>query len=104
MPQFSWTEHLEWALARETHLSPKALDPTLAWCITHRRHFHTLGDFQSAVIADIQNLVDEMEEHTMAWFHTLLEHVQRAYQHKDSVTQIPVLIHLLRLIHYPGAE
>ena len=56
------------------------------------------------MIADIQNLVDEMEEHTMAWFHTLLEHVQRAYQHKDSVTQIPVLIHLLRLIHYPGAE
>ena len=28
MPQFSWTEHLDWALSRETHLSPKALDPT----------------------------------------------------------------------------
>ena len=87
MPQFSWTEHLEWALSRETHLSPKALDPTLAWCIKHRHHFHPLGDFQKAVIADIQDLVEEMEERTMAWFQTLPEHVQRAYRHKDSVTQ-----------------
>ena len=48
--------------------------------------FHSLEAFQNAVISDIQNLVSEMEEHTMAWFHTLLEHVQRAYRHKNSVT------------------
>ena len=86
MPQFSWTEHLQWALARETHMSPKTLDPTLSWCIRHRHLFHSLEAFQNAVISDIQNLVSEMEEHTMAWFHTLLEHVQRAYRHKNSVT------------------
>ena len=40
----------------------------------------------------------------MAWFNTLPEHVQRAYRHKDSVTQIPVLIHLLRSIQYPQTE
>ena len=86
MPQFSWTEHLQWALARETHMSPKTLDPTLSWCIRHRHLFHSLEAFQNAVISDIQNLVSEMEEHTMAWFHTLPEHVQRAYRHKNSVT------------------
>ena len=104
MPQFSWTEHLQWALAREAHMSPKTLDPTLPWCIQHRHLFHPLEDFQNAVISDIQNLVFEMEEHTMARFHTLPEHVQRAYRHKDSVTQIPVLIHLLRSIQYPQTE
>ena len=104
MPQFSWTEHLDWALARETHMSPKTLDPTLSWCIKHRHLFHPLEDFQNAVISDIQDLVFEIEEPTMAWFNTLPEHVQRAYRHKDSVTQIPVLIHLLRSIQYPQTE
>ena len=40
----------------------------------------------------------------MAWFHTLPPHVQRAYKHKDSVTQIPILIHLLRRLGYPQTE
>eukprot|EP00439_Symbiodinium_sp_Y106_P033998 s1782_g4.t1 len=84
LPQFSWTELLDWALARETHMSPKTLDPTLSWCIKHRHLFHPLEDFQNAVISDIQDLVFEMEEHTMAWFNTLPEHVQRAYRRKDS--------------------
>ena len=87
-----------------THTSPKTLDPTLSWCIKHRHLFHPLEDFQNAVISDIQDLVFEMQEHTMAWFNILPEHVQRAYRHKDSVTQIPVLIHLLRSIQYPQTE
>ena len=104
MPQFSWTEHLDWALHRDTNMTPKELDPTLTWCLEHRHLFHPLQCFQNDVIAEINDLVFDFEEHTMAWFHTLPLHVQRAYKHKDSVTQIPILIHLLRRLGYPQTE
>ena len=104
MPQFSWTEHLDWALHRDTNMTPKELDPTLTWCLEHRHLFHPLTRFQDDVIAEIKDLVLDFEEHTMAWFHTLPPHVQRAYKHKDSVTQIPILIHLLRRLGYPQTE
>ena len=104
LPQFSWTEHLDWALHRDTNMTPKELDPTLNWCLEHRHLFHPLTRFQNDVIAEIKDLVLDFEEHTMAWFHTLPPHVQRAYKHKDSVTQIPILIHLLRRLGYPQTE
>ena len=66
--------------------------------------FPPVGGFSESRDRGHQDLVEEMEEHTMAWFQTLPEHVQRAYRHKDSVTQIPVLIHLLRSIQYPQTE
>ena len=73
-------------------MTPKDLDPTLHWCLEHRRLFHPLTRFQHDVIEEIRDLVLEFEEHTMAWFHTLPPHVQHAYKHKDSVTQIPILV------------
>ena len=66
MPQFSWTEHLDWALHRETNMTPKDLDPTLNWCLEHRRLFHPLIRFQHDVIEEIKDLVLEFEDHTMA--------------------------------------
>ena len=104
MPQFSWTEHLDWALHRDTNMTPKDLDPTLNWCLEHRHLFHPLVRFQHDVIEEIKELVLEFEDHTMAWFHTLPPHVQHAYKHKESVTQIPILIHLLRRLQYPQTE
>ena len=104
MPQFSWTEYLDWALHRDTNMTPKDLDPTLNWCLEHRHLFHPLTRFQHDVIAEIKDLILDFEEHTLAWFHTLPPHVQRAYKHKDSVTQIPILIHLLRRLGYPQTE
>ena len=104
MPQFSWTEHLDWVLHRDTNMTPKELYPTLRWCLEHRRLFHPLAQFQHDVISEIRDLVVEFEEHTMAWYQTLPSHVQRAYKHKDSVTQIPILIHLLRRLGYPQTE
>ena len=74
------------------------------WCLEHRHLFHPLAQFQRNVISEIRDLVVEFDEHTMAWFHTLPPHVQRAYTHKDSVTQIPILIHLLRRLGYPQTE
>ena len=104
MPQFSWTEHLDWALHRDTNMTPKDLDPTLSWCLEHRHLFHPLVRFQNDVIEEIKELVLDFEDHTMAWFHTLPPHVQHAYKHKESVTQIPILIHLLRRLQYPQTE
>ena len=63
-------------------MSPKTLDPTLPWCIQHRHLFHPLEDLQNAVISDIQNLVFEMEEHTMGLVSHTSGHVQRAYDTK----------------------
>ena len=57
MPQFSWTEHLDWALHRDTNMTPKDLDPTLNWCLEHRRLFHPLTRFQHDVIEEIRDLV-----------------------------------------------
>ena len=56
------------------------------------------------MIQDIRDLVDDVQEETTDWFHSLPRHVQSAYQHKHSVTQIPVLIHFLRLLNYPQTE
>ena len=83
------------------NMTPKDLDPTLNWCLEHRHLFHPLTRFQHDVIEEIRDLVLEFEEHTMAWFHTLPPHVQHAYKHKDSVTQIPILIHLPTKIGVP---
>ena len=66
MPQFSWTEHLDWALHRDTNMTPKDLDPTLNWCLEHRHLFHPLVRFQHDVIEEIKELVLEFEDHTMA--------------------------------------
>ena len=48
--------------------------------------------------------MDDMQEETTDWFSARPRHVQSAYQHEHSVTQIPVLIHLLRLLNYPQTE
>ena len=100
MPRFSWTDHLQWTLHRDTNLTPKELDPKLKWCLQHLKLSQPLSRFQDAVIQDIRDLVDDMQEETTDWFHSLPRRVQSAYQHK----QIPVLIHLLRLLNYPQTE
>ena len=56
MPQYSWTQHLEWALHRNTNRAPKDLDPTLRWCLAYRRLFHPLPRFQQDVISEIKDL------------------------------------------------
>ena len=33
MPQFSWQDYLQWARTLDTSHTPKALDPTLVWCV-----------------------------------------------------------------------
>ena len=76
----------------------------MKWCLQHRILFQPLSRFQDAVIQDIRDLVDDVQEETTDWFHSLPRHVQSAYQHKHSVTQIPVLIHFLRLLNYPQTE
>ena len=43
-----------------------------------RRLFQPLSRFQDAVIQDIRDLVDDMQEETTDWFHSLPRHVQSA--------------------------
>ena len=101
MPQFSWTEHLEWAKTLDQSFRPKDIDPTLVWCIQHRHLFHPLPVFQARVIEEIEDMVLDFEEQTTDWYNLLLPHARRAYTHTSSRTQIPVLLSLLQQLEYP---
>ena len=98
MPQVDWMSHLAFAQRLETSCTPKPLDPTLAWCIEFQHHF------RKGIIHELRMLVDDMSEDTQQWFDRLPDHVKMAYQGEHGITQIPVLLHLLKMIGYPQLD
>ena len=88
----------------ETSCKPKPLDPTLAWCIEFQHYFHPIGEICKGIIHELRTLVDDMSEDTQQRFDQLPEHVQMAYQREHAVTQIPVLLQLLKMIGYPQID
>ena len=104
MPQFSWQDHLRWARTLDTSHTPKALDPTLVWCVQAATAFHPITEFRRQAVAEIRQLVEDMEDVTANWRSQLPPHVHHAYTTAGGTTQVPVFIHLLKQIHYPQAD
>ena len=55
------------------------------------------------VVQEVTDLVDDMAEQTMEWYGELQPHIQKVYSRKGSgfITQIPVLLQLLRRCNFP---
>ena len=104
MPQFSWSEHIQWTRSLDTSHTPKPLDPTLEWVLQHSHLFHPLADFRTQVVLEIRQLVEDMQEVTDEWLHDIPAHVRKAYTTSRQVTQVPVFTLLLKQVHYPQAE
>ena len=104
MPQFDWLSRLAWAQKLETSCTPKPLDPTLSWCIEFQHHFHPVGEFRKGIIHELRRLVDDMVDDTQQWFDQLPNHAKMAYQRDHGITEIPVLLHLLKMIGYPQVD
>ena len=104
MPQFSWQEHLQWTTGLDTSYTPKPLDPTLEWVIQHGHLFTPIAEFRRQVVDEISNLVFEMEDQTSEWLDKLPPHVHHTYTTAQQFTQVPVFIHLLKMIEYPQAD
>ena len=100
MPQFSWQDHLRWARTLDTSHTPKALGPTLVWCVQAATAFHPITEFRRQAVAEIRQLVEDMEDVTDAWRSQLPQHVHHAYTTAGGTTQVPVFIHILKQIHY----
>ena len=100
MPQFSWQDHLRWARTLDNSHTPKALDPTLVWCVKTATAFHPITEFHRQAVEEIRQLVEDMEDVTDTWRSQLPPHVHHAYTTAGGTTQVPVFIHLLKQIRY----
>ena len=69
MPQFSWRDHLQWARTLDNSHTPKALDPTLVWCVKSATAFHPINEFRRQAVEEIQQLVEDMEASRTAGDH-----------------------------------
>ena len=105
MPQFDWLSHPVWAQRLETSCTLKPLDLILAWCIEFQHYFHPVGEFRNGRIHELRTLVDDMAGDTQQWFDqrsiNFRSIVRMVYQREHGVTQIPVLLQLLKMIGYP---
>ena len=78
-----------------------SLDPTLIWSTQSATALHPVDEFRRQAVQEIQNLVEDMADQTDEWLARLPPHVRRAYTSAKYITQVPVFVHLLRLIQYP---
>ena len=101
MPQLDWQSHLRWA-RQQAYLAqtPKPIDPTLNWALDIQKHLD-MPTIRTKVIDEIQTMIQQQEEETTHWHHSLPVHCQIAYKQKHMITQIPVLIQLLQRLQYP---
>ena len=101
MPQLDWQSHLRWA-RQQAHLAqlPKPIDPTLNWSLDIQRHLD-MPTIRKKVIEEIQTMIQQQEEETIHWHNSIPTHCHIAYKQSHMITQIPVLIQLLKKLQYP---
>ena len=93
--------------ARFPHLSDRPLADLSAY--TAHRALEHLGDLprlRAEVLRDVEDMIYEWHEHTAQWWHSRPSHIQKVYWHSDrqQITQIPVMVELLRLCSFPGID
>ena len=78
-PQFSWQDHSRWARTLDNSHTPKALDPSLVWCVKTATAFHPITEFRRQAVEEIRQLVEDMEDVTDTWRSQLPPHVHRLH-------------------------
>lgn len=66
-----------------------------------------LGDLprlRAEVLGEVQALILDWQDWTLDWWRMLPPHLQKVYWHEDrqQITQIPVMVELLRRCSFPG--
>lgn len=65
-----------------------------------------LNEIGTAVVSEVQEMILEWEEITEEWFNSIHPDLQTVYttNNRKPVAQVPVLIELMRLADFPGAD
>ena len=65
MPQYDWMSHLRWTREHIAQLHvPPAMDPTVHWALSQQTQLPNIHQIRLDVIADIQQLVSDWQDHT----------------------------------------
>ena len=105
MPQLDWTSHLRWARSLGDPVQDHAnLDPSIRWAIEQAQKLPNIQAIRCDVIHELQTLTQISKKTPHHGSNTYQQHCQHAYRQSSMITQIPALIHILRLIEYPHAE
>ena len=105
-PTSTMMEH--WRTAIQT-LHPaqtcSTLEPGLESTLqAHMSHQHRLATLRQRVVSEVRSMVDLWKPTTQTWFEQLPFELQDVYSAKGTklITQVPLLIHLLKLCGFEG--
>ena len=88
-------------------LQDPVLEPGLQNTVEVIHHiFSDIARLRVEVVSEIQQIITDFEDITTSWWSGLPTHVQEVYNHREeqNITQVPVIIHLLKMCGYPGLE
>ena len=107
-PCGSMEEH--WQAATQTRF-PSLVDRPMSDLATYTAHLALshLGDLtrlREEVLQDIQDMINDWQDHTNQWWNSRPPHIQKVYWHAErhQVTQIPVMVELLQQCQFPGID
>ena len=97
-----------WRVSQQS-LHPQLQDPVLEPGIRNtvdviHRTFSDIPRLRTEVVEEIRQTIHDFDETTSSWWSGLLPHVQEVYNHQEdgNITQVPVILDLLRRCGYPG--
>eukprot|EP00435_Cladocopium_sp_Y103_P061850 s2532_g23.t1 len=104
----SMWEHWELATsAKHPMNTPRRLEPGFQQCIqTQQMIGGSLPRMRTEIIDEIASLAEDFSSPTMDWWKALPPHIRQVYYDQDhqQVSQIPLLLHLLKLTGMPSLE
>ena len=86
---------------------PPRLEPGLQQCADLRNIIGgSLPRMRSEIVDEIEQMASDWADGTTQWWESLPHHVAQVYFNKDhnQISQIPLLLHLLRLVRMPGLD
>ena len=104
----SMWEHWKAAIVATHPLQrPPRLEPGLQQCADLRNIIGgSLPRMRSEIVDEIEQMASDWADGTTQWWESLPHHVAQVYFNKDhnQISQIPLLLHLLRLVRMPGLD
>ena len=106
------TSDLQWHFQKAMSAKPPTLkkvdmDPMLAWCYEQAKDMGpTLLTWRVDIEAEIRQIIEDNTTITFEWWQQRKPHIQKAYKNPltDKITQIPVMLDIMRLINVPGID
>ena len=86
---------------------PPFLEPGLRQCLQLQQLWGSqLPSLRTAVVDEVQTLIEEHADTTLHWWRSLPHHVAQVYYNNEwnEITQIPVFLQLLQQLKMPGLD